>query len=238
MIRLAAAPGAREAWDRSRFTVYLWAICELLFVTNPWQISSGLRVRVLRAFGAEIGTGVIMRPRVRVRFPWKLHIGDDCWVGEGVWFHNQDHIYLSHDCVVSQETLLTTGSHAHRRDMALITRPIVLEPGVWITSRCIVLGGAHLGRSALARPMTLVSGTVPANAVVAGPDGAVVGTRFPADAPRGAAGQADAGQTGPVPAAATRTDAAQPDAEQPDAGQPGIPRTDAAPADAGQAAPR
>jgi putative colanic acid biosynthesis acetyltransferase WcaF len=178
VISLAAAPGAREAWDRPRWTVYLWAICELLLVSSAWQVSSRLRVAVLRAFGAEIGPGVIMRPRIRVRFPWKLHIGAHSWIGEGVWLHNQNHIYIGNDCVISQETLLTTGSHAHRRDMALITRPIVIEPGVWITSRCIVLGGAHVGRSALARPMTVVSGTVPPNAVVAGRDGQVVGTRF------------------------------------------------------------
>lgn len=182
VISLAAAPGAREAWDRSRFQVYLWAVCELLFVSSAWQVSSRLRVAVLRAFGAEIGRGVIMRPRIRVRFPWKLHIGDDSWIGEGVWLHNQDHIYISHDCVISQETMLTTGSHAHRRDMALITRPIVIEPGVWITSRCMVLGGAHLGRSALARPMTVVAGDIPANTVVAGPDCRAVGTRFPVGA--------------------------------------------------------
>jgi putative colanic acid biosynthesis acetyltransferase WcaF len=179
VISLAAAPGAREAWDRPRRTVYLWALCELLFVSSAWQVSSRLRVAVLRAFGAEIGRGVIMRPRIRVRFPWKLHIGDDCWIGEGVWLHNQNHIYLGNDVVISQETLLTTGSHRHRRDMALVTRPIVIEPGVWITSRCVVLGGTHLGRSALARPLTVVSGDVPANAVVAGPNGEVVGQRFP-----------------------------------------------------------
>jgi putative colanic acid biosynthesis acetyltransferase WcaF len=75
---------------------------------------------------------------------------------------------------------LTTGSHAHRRDMALITRPIVIEDGAWITSRCIVLGGARVGRSALARPLTVVSGIVPANTIVSGPDCTPIGPRFPA----------------------------------------------------------
>jgi putative colanic acid biosynthesis acetyltransferase WcaF len=165
VISLAAAPGERQAWDRPAIVVYLWGVFELLFVTNPWQISSGLRVRVLRLFGAEIEDGVVFRPRTRVKFPWKLHIGKDSWIGEGVWFHNQDHIYIGHDVVISQETFLTTGSHAHRRDMALITKPIHIEPGVWITSRCIVTGGAHVGRSALVRPGSIVSGAVPTNVV-------------------------------------------------------------------------
>lgn len=166
VIDLSKAPGERAAWDQPRWKVYLWAVCELLFVTNAWQISSGLRIRVLRAFGAEIGNGVIFRPRTRVKFPWKLHIGDRSWIGEGVWFHNQDHIYIGHDVVISQETFLTTGSHAHRRDMALLTSPIRIEPGVWITSRCVVLGGTVMGRSSVASPMTLVKGQVPENSII------------------------------------------------------------------------
>ncbi len=178
VIRLADAPGERAAWDRPRATIYLWAIVELLFVTNPWQISSSLRVRALRRFGADIGRGVIFRPRTRVKFPWKLHIGADSWIGEGVWFHNQDHVHIGHDVVISQDTFLTTGSHAHRRDMALITKPITIADGAWVTSRCVVLGGTVMGTSAIARPMTVVSGEIPANAVVEGPHATVVGTRF------------------------------------------------------------
>ena len=175
VIDLSKAPGERQAWDRAPLVVYLWAVFELLFVTNPFQISSRLRVLVLRMFGAEIGSRVIFRPRTRVRFPWKLHVGDRSWIGEGVWFHNQDHIHVGHDVVLSQETFLTTGSHAHRRDMALITRPIHIEPGAWITSRCIVLGGTRVGRSALVTPGTVVSGVIPANTVW---NGAAVGVRF------------------------------------------------------------
>ncbi len=178
VIKLKAAPGERASWGRSKVIVYIWGIAELLFVTNPWQISSALRVSVLRAFGAEIGGGVIFRPRTRVRFPWKLHIGDDSWIGEGVWFHNQDQIYVGHDVVISQETFLTSGSHAHRRDMALVTRPIRIQPGVWITSRCMVLGGVTVGESALIRPMTLVDGDVPAGAVLGGNPASIVGRRF------------------------------------------------------------
>jgi putative colanic acid biosynthesis acetyltransferase WcaF len=179
VIDLSRAPGERAAWDRPFWFVALWYFVELLLVTNPWQISSSIRTSALRAFGADIGRAVVFRPRTRVRFPWKLHIGDRSWIGEGVWFHNQDHIHVGADVVISQETFLTTGSHAHRRDMALITRPIVVEDGAWITSRCVVLGGATVGRSALARPMTVVQGAVPANAVVAGTECRVVGSRFP-----------------------------------------------------------
>lgn len=165
VIDLSRAPGEREAWDRPRWVVYAWSVCELLLVTNPWQISSSLRVRALRAFGAQIGEGVIFRPRTRVRFPWKLSIGDRSWIGEGVWFHNQAPISIGADVVISQETMLTTGSHAVHRDMALITRPIRIEDGAWVTTRCLILGGAQIGVSAVIQPYTVVRGVVPASVV-------------------------------------------------------------------------
>lgn len=179
VISLKRAPGERAAWDRPRWFVYLWAVAELLFVTNAWQISSSLRVAVLRRFGADIGSGVIFRPRTRVKFPWKLHIGNDCWVGEGVWFHNQDHVSVGHDAVISQETFITTGSHAHRRDMALITKPVLIGAGAWITSRCIILGGADVGRNALVTPHAVVAGVIPDNTVFGPPSSVVLGKRFP-----------------------------------------------------------
>lgn len=179
VIDLSKAPGERAAWDRPAWVVYLWAVCELLFVTNPWQISSGVRVRLLRAFGAEIGDGVVFRPRTRVKFPWKLSIGDRSWIGEGVWFHNQDAVVLGHDTVVSQETFITTGTHRHRSDMALRTRPIRIDDGAWVTSRCIVLGGAVIGRSALIRPLSVVDGVhVPAGEVWGGNPITRTGLRF------------------------------------------------------------
>ncbi|MFL2000092.1 acetyltransferase [Microbacterium sp. A1-JK] len=178
VIDLSQAPGERAAWDRPSWVVYLWAVCELLFVTNPWQISSSLRVRVLRAFGAEIGSGVVFRPRTRVKFPWKLHIGDRSWIGEGVWFHNQDHIYVGHDVVISQETFVTTGSHAHRRDMALVTRPVRIGDGAWVTSRCMILGGVNIGQSALVTPLTVVAENVPSGAIFSAGVPKVTGQRF------------------------------------------------------------
>lgn len=178
VIDLSKAPGKREAWGRPSWVVYLWALCELAFVTNPLQVSSTLRVRTLRLFGAEIGEDVIMRPRLRVKFPWKLSVGARSWIGEGVWIHNQGRIEIGSDVVVSQESFLTTGTHAFRTDMALETQQVIIEDGVWITTRCLVLAGSLIRRSALVLPNTVVRGEVPAGTLFGTPSGQVVGKRF------------------------------------------------------------
>jgi putative colanic acid biosynthesis acetyltransferase WcaF len=179
VIDLSAAPGSGEKWDAPAWKVYAWGLVELLLVSNPWQISSRLRRAALVAFGARIGSGVVLRPRLRVRFPWKLTIGDRSWIGEDVWLHNQDHLIIGADAVVSQGTFVTTGSHAHRRDMALITKPIVIDDGAWVTARCVVLGGSRIGVSALVTPGTVVSGDVPDGMVFGQAGGTVLRPRFP-----------------------------------------------------------
>lgn len=178
VIDLSQAPGEGEAWNRPKWMIYLWSATELVLITNPWQISSGLRTKALRAFGAKIGDGVIIRPRTRIKFPWNLEIGDRSWIGEGVWIHNQDQVTIGHDAVVSQETFITTGSHAYRKDMGLITRPVTIDDGAWVTSRCVVTGGSTVGRSALVQPLTRVAENVPANAIYGHDAPQIQGQRF------------------------------------------------------------
>jgi putative colanic acid biosynthesis acetyltransferase WcaF len=148
-IPLKNAPGAREAWSRPAPIVALWFLVEYFLVTNALQPSSRIRAFALRAFGAKIGEGVILRPRLRVKFPWNLEIGADSWIGEGVWIHNQDRVSIGHDVCISQETFITTGSHRLRTDMGLVTKPVVIEPGVWICSRVIVTMGTVIGKNAV-----------------------------------------------------------------------------------------
>lgn len=178
VIDLSLAPGEKAAWGKPKAVVYLWAVAELIFVSSPWQISSRVRVAVLRMFGAEIGKNVIFRPRTRVKFPWKLRVGDRSWIGEGVWIHNQESVDIGCDVVISQESMITTGSHALRRDMALIMKPIVVQDGVWLTSRCLVTGGVTVGESAVVEPMSLISRDVPAGMIMQSSRDVILRPRF------------------------------------------------------------
>lgn len=180
VVDLSHAPGERASWEKPAVQVYLWAIVELLVIYNPWQISSRLRVGALRRFGAEVGKGVIIRPRTRIKFPWKLSLGDRCWIGEGAWIHNQDRVEVGNDVVISQEVFITTGSHALAADMALITRPVRISDGAWLTTRSMVLGGVTVGRSAVISPNTVIppNMNVPENSVVGSPKPEVLKKRF------------------------------------------------------------
>lgn len=149
-------------------TQALWIGVEWAVVTNALQLSSTVRVCALRAFGAKIGSRVIVRPRLRVKYPWNLTVGDDCWIGEGVWIHNQAPVSIGNDAVVSQDTLITTGSHDIAETMDLVIRPVRIEDGAWVAARCVVLQGSDIGADAVVAAGSVVQGILPSGGVYRG----------------------------------------------------------------------
>jgi putative colanic acid biosynthesis acetyltransferase WcaF len=164
-IRLSSVPISDSKYKGSKVKLASWKLIEYIFVYNPLQWSSKIRILALKAYGAKIGAGAIYRPRTRVSFPWNLRIGNNCWIGEGVWIHNQTNVVLGDDVVISQDSFLTTGSHAHLTDMRLTLKPIEIHNGVWLTSRCVVLGGSVIMANALVTPNSVVRNTIPADEI-------------------------------------------------------------------------
>ena len=66
----------------------VWYFVNVLFFLNPFNPFSGIKVRLLRLFGAQVGVGVNIKPNVNIKYPWLLEIGDYSWIGENVWIDN------------------------------------------------------------------------------------------------------------------------------------------------------
>jgi putative colanic acid biosynthesis acetyltransferase WcaF len=147
--RLRDFSGAGYDKGRSVLWQAAWfAVMNLVFV--KWWLPARLRPVILRAFGARVGERVLIRHRVRVLWPWKLSIGDDCWIGEGAWLLNLEPITIERDVCVSQEAFLCTGSHLHRDPaFEFDNAPIHVGAGAWIAARATVLRGAVVSRGAV-----------------------------------------------------------------------------------------
>lgn len=129
-------PGAPR-WKQA-----LWFLTQPLLFTNPVHPSSALRVWLLRRFGARVGRGVVIKPGVRVKYPWRLRIGDHVWIGESVWIDNLVEVRLDDNVCLSQGAMLLTGNHDYRKPaFELLTGEIRLEEGVWIGARATVCPG-------------------------------------------------------------------------------------------------
>jgi len=124
----------------------VWYFFNIIFFKNSFNILSSVKVSLLKLFGARLGQGVIIKPAVNIKYPWKLQVGDHSWIGEEVWIDNLSEVIIGKNVTLSQGCLLLTGSHDHARtSFNFLSQPIVLEDGVWIGAKAVVAGGITCG---------------------------------------------------------------------------------------------
>ncbi|MGB3698586.1 MAG: acetyltransferase [Gordonia sp. (in: high G+C Gram-positive bacteria)] len=119
-----------------------------------------VRVGVLRLFGADIGRGVLIRPRVRIRAPRRLSVGTDSWIGEAVELDcRRAPIVIGSDVVLSQAARL----------IAAQPGPLIVDDGAWIALRATVTGSVRVGRRAVVGAGARIDREVAPHALVRSP---------------------------------------------------------------------
>jgi putative colanic acid biosynthesis acetyltransferase WcaF len=103
-----------------------------------------------RLFGAKIGQGVRIKPGVRVKFPWRLIVGDYVWIGEDAWLDNIAPITIESHVCLSQGVYLCTGNHNWvHPDFKLIPAPIHIQESSWIAAKSVIGPGVTVGWGAV-----------------------------------------------------------------------------------------
>lgn len=149
--------GAGYDKGRPKLIQALWVAASYLVVEQVW-CPPGMRIMILRAFGAVIGDRVIIRHKVRIHWPWKLTIGDDVWIGVDAWLLNLEPISIGSNVCLSQGVLLCTGSHAPASpSFEFDNAPIRVLDGAWVAARATVLRGVTIGHDAVVGATALVT---------------------------------------------------------------------------------
>lgn len=129
---------------------FLWYFTNVVFFINPLNPFSKLKVGLLKLFGAKIGEGVLIKPGVNIKYPWKLTVGNHCWIGENVWIDNLAEVRIGAHVCLSQGAMLLTGNHNFTKPtFDLVVRPITLEDGAWVGARAVVCPGVTLSEHAV-----------------------------------------------------------------------------------------
>ena len=159
-------------------TQVLWFCIGSPLVSARWLPGSCWRLFVLRGFGARIGTHCRIKPGLRLKFPWRLIVGEACWLAEDAWLDNLAPITLGDRVCISQGAYLCTGNHEFRSPaFDLLLGPITIGSDAWIAARSVLAPGTQIGPGAVVALGAVVSGFVPERSIVRGNPAVLVGHR-------------------------------------------------------------
>jgi putative colanic acid biosynthesis acetyltransferase WcaF len=146
----------------------LWYITNSVFLNSSFPLSP-FKIFLLKVFGAKIGKGVVIKPHVNIKYPWRLVIGNYVWIGEYAWIDNLANVVIGDHVCVSQGALLLCGNHNYKKQgFDLITGDINLENGVWIGAKSIVCPGVRCYSHAVLSAGSVATSDLPSYAVYQG----------------------------------------------------------------------
>lgn len=133
--------------DKLRNIVWTIVNCTLFrFSLAKFSIFRKYRVALLKLFGAKIEWSVSVHPTAKIDYPWNLTMGVRSSIGERCWIYAMNEITIGHLSCVGKDVYLLTGSHdIDSATFDLITKPIVIGDGCWISTSSRILPGITLG---------------------------------------------------------------------------------------------
>jgi putative colanic acid biosynthesis acetyltransferase WcaF len=156
----------------------IWYVISLMFIESalPWPTS--LKHLILRSFGTRLGKLVVLKPRLRIKFPWNLSVGDHSWLGEEVWIDNLAPVHIGNNVCLSQGACVMTGNHDRKsRSFDLRLSPVDIADGAWIGARSLICPGTQAERHAVVEAGAVAKGTLEEAGIYAGNPAVRIGTR-------------------------------------------------------------
>ncbi len=145
----------------STIKILFWYFINVVFFINPLNPFSGLKIFLLRLFGAKIGKGVVIKPGVNIKYPWYLEIGEHSWIGERVWIDNLAPVKIGNNCCLSQGSMLLCGNHNYKKSsFDLIVKEITIEDGAWVGAMSVVCPGVTIESHAVLTVQSVATETL------------------------------------------------------------------------------
>lgn len=155
--------------DAPAWKEVLWRMLQQGLFNSEWIKAYELKLRILRGFGAKLAPCVVVKPKAKITFPWKLSVGTNSWIGEEAWLLNLDRITVGSNVCISQRAFLCTGSHNWKKEtFDLITKPIVIEDGAWICADVFIGPGVTIGKNTVVTAGSVVTKDMPSDMICSG----------------------------------------------------------------------
>lgn len=154
---------------KNRLGRIAWGIVYLLLFRYSPRPFHGWRTMLLRVFGAKVGRGVHVYPKVKIWAPWNLVLSDQCGVANEAILYSQGIIKIGYRTTISQSAHLCAGTHDYTMPgFPTITKPISIGAHVWVAAEAFIHPGVSIGDGCVVGARSVVTKDMPEWMVCAG----------------------------------------------------------------------
>lgn len=147
----------------------IWSLFYFFLFRYSLRIFHSWRRFLLRIFGAKVGEGVRVYPKVSIWAPWNLELKKECVIGNGATLYSQGKITIGIRATVSPGAHLCTGTHDYSiSGFPLFTKPIIIENYAWVAAEAFIHPGVTVGEGCVIGARSVVTKDMPAWMVCSG----------------------------------------------------------------------
>ncbi len=134
-----------------------WYLINNFFINSSFPFSK-IKVFFLKSFGAKIGRNVIIKDNVNIKFPDKLIVNNNVWIGSYVWIDNIEKVEIDSNCCISQGVYMCTGNHDYKKEtFDLIAEEIKINKNCWLGAKSIIGPGVNLKENSILKLGSIVT---------------------------------------------------------------------------------
>ncbi len=106
----------------------------------------------------------------------EITIGESTAIGDRTEIHCGHKVTIGKQVAISWDVIFLESDYHAIGGGDGVSRPIIIEDGVWIGTRCIILKGVTIGENSVIGAGSVVTKSIPANSIAAGNPARVIRT--------------------------------------------------------------
>jgi maltose O-acetyltransferase len=116
--------------------------------------------------------------------PENIQIGDNNFIGNNVIISAFDKIVIGNNCAIAAECKIISGNHGYHdtekiiNNQPMVSKPIFIGSNVWMGYEVIVLPGVSIGNGVVIGAGSVVTKSIPDNAVAVGNPARIISYRY------------------------------------------------------------
>jgi len=161
---------SKSAFDtKTKLKLALWMLTKnTVFKFSPHKMNK-FRLIILNLFGAKIKSNCFISPQATIYMPWNLSMENNSAIDFDAFVYNIDKVTIGKFVSISYKVNINTASHdIEDQYFSLITKPIIINDGVFIGTESYISPGVEIGSMAVIGARSVVTKNMPKNMVCIG----------------------------------------------------------------------